>query len=144
MSRAIFLQKIDILEWYDGWVAALLESETELFAGILVAFDPNRGERRYVLAGISHQNASDIRRLHGTEGMSTALNFAWSSALADSTDVVITAEEAIVGRTVHVQNAALSARQRLIQYQLPLVDVAVSNDAQLFWFAQPITPDSPP
>ena len=134
MRKRICVQTVDILEWYDGWMAAVVETDSGWYLGCVVAANPDEHRRRYALVAITQEIASEIRSIFANNGFSEELNRKWFEAISLALEVRVLWQEARPRAVLMSELATFSERKRLMRYRLPLVDKAMSREALSFWF----------
>jgi len=129
------------LEWHDGWVASILHfDDASTYAAIAVAIDWDHHRMRFALLPIS---AEQVDFLANHEAFSSEFKMVWQRVLS-LLPVYLVDQEPCVGTSLRLTEADEAQRRRLKHYQLPLVEVASSEDAFRFWLPSAPPNDSPP
>ena len=55
--------EISILEWYDGAIRGIAESQGKYYLFTLAAWDPNSGRKDYVLINIDPETSAEMKQL---------------------------------------------------------------------------------
>ena len=69
MKRILHFDNVEIFDWYDGLVLGLACSQDSFFLVCLLAFDPDRGQKRYLIASISQEVTKRLRALFQDRGV---------------------------------------------------------------------------
>ena len=120
------------LEWYDGWLASLIETEDARFASCAVAWDCNQGRRRFALFPVTNETAKRLEDLCGDNGYSADFNEAWGEVISGG-NAYLMDYEPLMGASIETVKADHQQVVRLRSYLLPVVDVVFSDEAISFW-----------
>ena len=133
MKQILHFDNVEIFDWYDGLVLGLARSQDSSFLVCLLAFDPDRRRKRYLLASISQEQTKRLRALFQDHGLQSFSKLTFSEIIAPSVSLYLTSAEPKQDKTVELTIMDSEQRLQLQGLSLLLIDEAVSPNAISQW-----------
>lgn len=137
--KQFLIDKMTILDWYDGVVRAIVSMQGQSYLLVLVAWDAGSLQKAFILAELSLPFAAKIERLVLEASDESVKRERWAKFnnllekyISDyQGEVYLTGEEPIRGKNI---SASTISTEHLRRVRGQSIESADSSEARDFWF----------
>jgi len=133
MKETIHIDKIEVFEWYDGLVFGIVHAGAMQYLACLLAFDPDKRRKRYLMAQLSIKDTDIIRSLFFNLGPKELNNQVISKVLGQSHGVYLTDTEPENNKILGIMVPANAKMTNYPTLSFPLIDRAITANAVSEW-----------
>ncbi|GEP42271.1 hypothetical protein [Brevifollis gellanilyticus] len=132
MNDTLAIKEISIIEWYDGFVSGVLETNKGDYIGILLSFEPGTNHRLFAL--IPLDGSADVQQI--VDELSSLLTQEKSlsqSPFGSRSGVLLTLGLIEKNKTFFIYPASKCETDRIFDLQWPVIEQSVDPESNSAW-----------